>query len=123
MTLPTNEKAVSQSGAAFLWYDGALLSYDRNFGSIGNAGVVKVQRRILDSHAFQGFATGEGILSNSLDAVWNRDAFQGYAPREGFLADALDTARNRDAYQGFATGEGSLADARDWFAAKFRWNA
>ena len=46
---------------------GALLSYDRNFGSIGNAGFAKAQPRILHSHAYQGFATIEGILADALD--------------------------------------------------------
>ena len=92
---------------------GTLLSYDRNFGIIGNTGVVKVQRRILDSHAFQGFATGEGVIADARDAVWNRDAFQGLAPRESFRADARNAIWNCDAFQVFATFEDPIADARD----------
>ena len=92
---------------------GTLLSYDRNFGIIGNTGVVKVQRRILDSHAFQGFATGEGVIADARNAFWNCDACQGRAIAEGFPADARDAVWNRDAFQGFATVEGILADARD----------
>ena len=58
-----------ESGAAFFGMGGrgALLSYDRNFGSIGNAGFAKVQRRIFDYHAGQGIAILEGILADARD--------------------------------------------------------
>ena len=79
---------------------GTLLSYDRNFGIIGNTGVVKVQRRILDSHAFQGFATGEGVIADARNAIWNCDAFQVFATFEDPIADARDAVWNRDACHG-----------------------
>ena len=93
--------------------DGTLFSYDRNFGSIGNAGFAKVQRRIFDYHACQGRATLEGSPADSRDVVGKRYACQGRATDEGILADARDALGNRDACQGFAQTEGAIADARD----------
>lgn len=79
---------------------GTLLSYDRNFGIIGNTGVVKVQRRILDSHAFQGLAPRESFRADARNAIWNCDAFQVFATFEDPIADARDAVWNRDACHG-----------------------
>ena len=46
---------------------GALFLYDRNFGSIGNAGFANVQTRILHYQAYQGSATVEGSLADARD--------------------------------------------------------
>ena len=60
---------LAKAGRPFFGMEGrgALLSYDRNFGSIGNAGFAKVQRRIFDYHACQGIAILEGILADARD--------------------------------------------------------